>query len=329
VPITFTSTPSTRGIQAITQDMAEGTGAGSALANHPTQSATTIDGWGSVLFGLPFLLAGLGIGAAALQLFPVHGKHAPNSAIGIIGGMFGLAGLFLFMHGVHGIVRKIAYKRESERRPGDIWYADYHWHQEGASYSALREMASRFLAAVAWNGFLVPFFWVGFTQRGAWLFAVVASLFGLIGIIFWVRWAQMLGEVVRYGNSSLIYDQFPYFLGGTLGARLRLPRHVADLDELKLTLRCVMERYVITGTGNNRSSKVVCYELYQDSKTFSQEQVAGYAGGELPLQFKLPDNQPSTTLIATPPTYWEIEAAGSSHKVNYQAYFKVPVYKSR
>jgi hypothetical protein len=316
-------------MQAVTQQMAEGTGPGSALANHPTQSATTINGWGAVLFGLPFLAVGLGVCAAALQLFPVHGKNAPSWVLGIIGGSFGFAGLFVFVHGVRGVARKARYKRESALHPGDIWYADYHWHQEGASYSALREMVSRFLAAVAWNGFLAPFFWVGFTQRGAWLFAVIASLFGLIGIIFWVRWAQMLGELLRYGNSFLAYDQFPYFLGSTLGARLRMPQHVADLDELKVTLRCVMERYVTSGTGKNRSSTVVCYELYQDSKTFSQEQVAGYAGGELPVQFKLPENQPSTTLIATPPTYWEIEAAGSSHKVNYQAYFLVPVYKSR
>jgi hypothetical protein len=309
--------------------MAEGAaGQGSALSDHPTQSATAIDGWRSVFFGLPFLLAGLGIIAAALNAFPVRGKQAPGWVIGLMGSMFFFPGAFLFLHGLRGLVRKAAYRKEAAQHSGAVWYADFHWHQEGTHFSAFRAMLGRLLGALLWSGFLVPFFWVGLTQRGAWIFAVVASLFALLGIIFWVRWAQMVGELVRYGNSVLAYDQFPYFLGSALSARLRAPRHVSDLDELDLTLRCVMERYVTSGAGNNRNTKVVCYELYKDKITFSREQLAGFGGGDVPLRFNLPADRPATELIATPPTYWEIEARGSSHKVNYQAYFLVPVYKT-
>jgi hypothetical protein len=330
MPITFSSMPSTRGMQAVTQQMVQGgsSGLGSALTDHPTQSSTAIDGWASILFGLPFLLVGLVPLAAALNLIQGGMKHAPDWLIGIIGGMFSSAGVFLVGHGFRGVIRKSEYRREAAQHPGDIWYADYHWSKNGFNFSAFRAMLGRLLAALAWYTFLVPFFWIGFTQRGTWLFGVVASIFGLLGIFFWVRWARMLGQLIRYGNSFLCYDQFPYFLGSTLTARLRTPKHISDLDQLTLTLRCVMERYVASGTGKDRSTSVVCYELYSQQKQLSREQLASFAGGEIPLQFRVPADQPATTLIATPPTYWEIEARGSSQEVKYQAYFLVPIYKA-
>lgn len=320
-------------MQAVTQQMVEGgVGGGSALNDHPTQSATTIDGWPAILFGLPFLAIGLFLAALGTGVVAVHtrgGASSPTWLIGLIGGMFGCAGLFVVGHGVRGVLRKMAYRRESALHAGQIWYADHHWSKQGASFSAFKTMLGRLLAALGWYVFLVPFLWVGLTQRGTWIFTVGAGFFGLAGIVFWVRWAKMLGELIRYGNSYLSYDQFPYFLGGTLTARLRAPRHVNEFDELTLILRCVTERYVTSGSGRNRNSAVVCYELYRDEAKFTSEQLAAYAAGEIPMQFRVPAEQPTTALIATPPTYWEVEARGSSKTVNYQAYFLVPVYAAR
>jgi len=60
------------------------------LVNHPTQSATAIDGWKSLLFGLPFFAAGIFIGAVALDY--VGGKkNAPNWLIGLLGFFFSAA----------------------------------------------------------------------------------------------------------------------------------------------------------------------------------------------------------------------------------------------
>jgi hypothetical protein len=72
----------------------------------------------------------------------------------------------------------------------------------------------------------------------------------------------MLLDLLRYGNSFLTYDFFPYSLGGTLRARLRSPHDISAIDELTL-----QERYVTTGSGQNRSTSVVCYELYKDVAT--------------------------------------------------------------
>jgi len=298
------------------------------LLNHPTQSATTIDGWKSFFFGLPFLFAGSFNEAAAFGQISAHGKHAPNWMSGLIGGFFLLGGLFFGIHGILGVLHQAAHDREAAQYPGQPWLSDYHWHKEGIAYSAFHEMVRRLFAALVWSLLLVPFFWIGVHEGGmARVFLAGAILFGLVGLIFWYRWAQMLADLLRYGNSFLNYDQFPYLLGGALRARLRATRHVSDLDELTLTLRCVQEKYVTTSVGNARQTQVVCYELYKDAHTLTRDQITGLAGGDIPIEFPLPPDQHTTTLCYNPPTYWEIEARGRAHAVAYEAYFLVPVYK--
>ena len=306
--------------------LAERPGA-SVLLNHRTQSSTTIDGWAAVLFGAPFM----GIGAFIYWMIPraaAHSKHAPDWVIQIIAGMFFLAGVFVFSHGVRGVIRKAIYNRDAAARPNEPWLYDYHWRREGMAFSAFDDMLKRLIAAVMWNAFLIPFAWVGVTQRGAWPFLLAVGIFGLLGLIFWVRWAQMLFDFLRYGNSYLTYEQFPYALGGTLSARLRIPHHVSEIDDLTITLRCVEEKYVTTGTGQNRTSNVVCYELYGESVTLDRDRLNGLVVGEIPISFKIPADQPQTTLIATPPVYWEIEAKGKARGADYESVFLVPVYKT-
>ena len=304
-----------------------GPGLPPVLTNHPTQSAVPIDGWKSVFFGLPFLLAGVGIAAATLYAEPAR-KHAPNWLIGLTGSFFFFAGAFLMVHGLRGAARKASHDREAAAQPGQPWLADYRWQRGGISFSASDATLSRFFAAVLWNAFLIPFFWVGLNQRGMGrLFLIVASLFALIGLVFWARWLKMLADLFRYGNSFLLFDSFPYFLGSNLTARLRLHRNLAAIDELTLIFRCVQERYITTGAGENRTTQVVCYELYQDAVIFSGPQLNAASDSGLPLSFPIPFNQPTSRLSATPPTYWEIEARGKSRGADYEAYFLVPVYK--
>ena len=157
---------------------------------------------------------------------------------------------------------------------------------------------------------------------------MIASFFTFIGLVFWARWIQMLVDLFRNGNSFLCYDEFPYFLGQTLRVRFRAPFDVSRMNQLALTLRCVQGKYVTTGSGNNRRTQVLCYELYRDAVTFSQTQLAtADAACDIPVEFRLPQDQPPTTLTGTPPTYWEIEARGKARSADYEAYFLVPVYK--
>lgn len=297
-----------------------------ALLNHPTQSATAIDGWKSALFGVPFIAVGVFTGLVALDRVDAR-KHAPDWVIGIIAGAFFFGGLFFFVHGLRGVARKVAWQREAARFPSEPWLYDFHWHREGIAYSAFDEMVKRLLGALVWNAFVLLFAWIG--MQGPWPFLVGAAFFGLLGLIFWYRWATMLLDLLRYGSSYLSYEGFPYSLGGPLRAQLRTPHHVSAIDELTLTLRCVEEKYVTTRGADNRSqTQVVCYELYRDVATLDRARLTSLASGPIPVEFRVPSGQPATNLAATPPTYWEIEAKGKARGANYQAYFLVPIYKT-
>ena len=297
------------------------------LANHRTQSATAIDGWSSALFGTPFMLAGVAIVLIVHSSGRAAGRHAPDWFIGIFAGMFFFSGLLFFVHGLRGVARKAAYRRDAAQRPSEPWLYDHHWRREGIAFSAFDDMLKRLLAAMVWTTFLVPFGWVGLNVRGAWPFLLAVGIFGSVGLIFWFRWAQMLLDLLRYGNSFLTYEEFPFPLGATLRARLRSPHHVSTIDQLTLTLRCVQEKYVISGSGSNRQTNVVCYELYKDVATYSRDRLTSLASSDIPIEFPVPSDQPTTNLAATPPTYWEIAANGKARGVDYEALFLVPVYK--
>ncbi len=181
----------------------------SVLPNHANQSVTTIDGWKSALFSIPFLAIGIFTGWIATN-GNRGGKHEPVWLIGAFGGMFFFGGLFFFVHGLLGIARKSAWRREASQYPGEPWRYDFHWHREGIAFSAFDDMLKRLLSALLWNAFLVPFAWIGAKEKGAWPFLVAAGIFGLLGLIFWYRWATRLFDLLRYGNSFLAYDSFPY-----------------------------------------------------------------------------------------------------------------------
>src|SRR5260370_23508737 len=75
------------------------------LENHPTQSATAIDGWRSAVFGVPFLAVGVLTTLTALG-FVSRRKHAPDWVIGMFCAMFFFGSLFFLIHSLLCAVRK-------------------------------------------------------------------------------------------------------------------------------------------------------------------------------------------------------------------------------
>src|SRR5260370_1871197 len=63
------------------------------LENHPTQSAATIDGLRSALFGIPFIAAGVWISLPAFGVLSVR-HHPPHWAVGTLRPPFFFGGLF-------------------------------------------------------------------------------------------------------------------------------------------------------------------------------------------------------------------------------------------
>ena len=81
-----------------------GTFSRSEIKGAEAQSGTTIHGWGSVIFGIPFL--GVGIMVFLVSIDVIHADpndiHAPMWVLSACGAMFGLPGAWLLVHGARG-----------------------------------------------------------------------------------------------------------------------------------------------------------------------------------------------------------------------------------
>jgi hypothetical protein len=118
------------------------------LKQHQGRSATTIHGWPSVLFGLPFF--GVGVGALVVWRVAPEQVEGPTPLLLWFGVVFGLVGFSLILHGLKGLRRRA---RVAERK--------------------------RVV-------FMVPFNYVGFVLEGVpgrWFWVGIVGLFDVVAVV--------------------------------------------------------------------------------------------------------------------------------------------------
>ncbi|HVB86687.1 MAG TPA: hypothetical protein VNK23_08505 [Candidatus Dormibacteraeota bacterium] len=296
------------------------------LRNHRTQTEVPISGWKSVFLGLPFVAAGTLMAVAALNQIAAR-KPAPDWLMWAASGLFLAGGSVYAIHGLGDLRRRAAWKQTATARPTEPWLGDYPWQHEGIGFSETDEVLGRLLAALAWTLVFALFAWVGMLKPDGWPILSALGLFSFCCLMLWGRWAAGIFQLMRYGDGSLEYGEFPFRLGGNLQARLRIPRRLSEMDQLTITLRCVQEQFVTSRDG--RTATVVCYERHRNVIQMNAAQIAAVGEAGIPVEFRLPERQPSTNLSATPPTYWEIEINGKARDTGYDAIFLVPIYKAQ
>jgi hypothetical protein len=296
------------------------------LRNHPTRSAVAIQGWPSVIFGLPFLAAGLVVMGLPFGYFGDQSArmHAPGWVIVLCGALFATAGVFMTANGLLSLGVRARTARFRAKFPTEPWAWDHPWNPEGWRDSGVRGLLSGMMFVVFWWGLLIPFNYLTFV-RGVvpFPFNLVIVLFDLVAIAILGHWLYGLLRLLKYRTSELRFTEFPYRLGRPLDAILVRRGPLATIPELTATLRCVQEAYEIRGTGRNRSHVVVCYELWSERLTIDE-----LPGADFHLRFTPPvDGQP-TRLSERPARYWEIEVGAETPGVDYLARFLVPLYET-
>lgn len=304
------------------------------LKDHENRSGTTVHGWSSVLVGMVAAGAGVPAFLAAFgYLDPDPTSGAPMFVLGLVGGIFALAGLSFVAHGLAGVRRKIRVGRGRQRYPREPWRWDYVWDERGTRDDSTMRLALWAARGVGFGLFCVPFNWlVFFSGELPWWglvgFGLGAGLLDLLVLYAVYRFSRALAQLLRYGAGGLRYGRFPFFLGETLDVTFGQGGRMEGLRGLTATLRCVEERFEVRGSGEDRSSVVVGYEVYSETKTVSIP--AGGVGRALgaALSFALPEASlaPPASLGERPPVYWELEVKAEAPGVDYGATFLVPVY---
>jgi len=297
------------------------------LSGRQPVSRTTIHGWPSVLLGSPFAGAGafiLLIGLGKVEMDPSK-IHAPMWVISAAGSMFLLAGLWFIWHGLDGVRRKAKIKAVKTTRASSPWLWDYEWQALGISDNKLKKVIHAVLMLIMFGVFLAPFHWWAFvSDKGTFMVkAIVIFFYVIVGFGGGYYFIKNLAMFLKYGNSRLRFSDFPFFLGGKLSLVLvGLP---SEINQMQLDLRFIEEKYETYQRGNERESRVVCYQLYHESRILHGGEVA--SSDKLSLEWDLPDDvDMTTTLSQRPARFWELEVKADTPGVDYHSRFLLPVY---
>lgn len=282
-------------------------------------SATAYDGT-AVLMGLPFLGIGVWLALAGFGQVPLPGKvHGPKALVGIIGLSFVFAGGLLIVLGLRGMRNRRRAADVASRR-WEPWLIDHPWDPRGIRDRVFGRALSGIGGAAFMALFLVPFNWVAFFEGGTrWFVVAIVSFFDLLLLLVAGTVAYRLVQALRYGSSHLAFRRFPFHPGESLQVALT-SRAGGDLEA---RLRFVEERFEATGSGRNRSTRQVSYELHGESKSFP----ASEHTAEVEIRFDVPDNPDWVTeLSGTPVRYWELVVEAPRRGVDYRTTFPLPIY---
>ncbi|MGP0629408.1 hypothetical protein ACTRW9_06860 [Nitrospina sp. 32_T5] len=297
------------------------------LRKNRAVSGTTIHGWPSILFGLPF--AGIGVMLFLMYLGVIHldpkSVHAPLWVLAVMGGLFFLAGAYMIVHGFLGLGLKKKIEEGRRRAPHQPWLWDYAWDPLGIAENKMKEVIKHFFAALTFIAFLAPFHYIAWfsekEQVPMWVKGVVL-FFDFIVVLIIGDGIRKYMQYLKYGNSRLRFLGFPFHLGGKM--KLALEGMPAAFDSVTLNLRYVEEVYETRYSGRRKSREVVCYQIYGEERTMNS---GASRGGGFLMEWDLPDNKEMITeLSGRPGRFWEIEIQAKTPGVDYDSRFLVPVY---
>ncbi len=294
------------------------------LTGHQARGSPGAGTWVALIVGDVFFLAGLAMICIARGVLPLEGKGLEGQgrrALALFGGVFAAVGLLVSIRGAVGLARRAKARRTRVLHPDEPWLADHDWNPEGVTHSALRKAFGGFAFAAMWFGLLSVFHAV--VPAGMQWFLLIFDAAGAVVVGYAI---YLVLRYLKYGRSVLSFERFPFFLGETFDATFTNNKGIGFFRRLSFTWRCVEEVYETHGTGKNRRTQAVCYQIYGDTREIDQPGQHSGWNEPVPVSFPIPADQPPTALASGPPSYWELEIHADTPGIDYRATFLVPVY---
>ena len=155
--------------------------------------------------------------------------------------------------------------------------------------------------------------------------AWIVLVFPAIGIGFVIAIIRAMLARRRFGDCFFELAQVPAPLGGSLDGLIETVKPLKLEEDLRLKLSCL--RRTVSGSGKNRSVQENI--LWQDEKVFRADAslpTTGVGGSGIPVHFKLPANQPESSLRGSSTIIWRLEAKAKMVGPDFAAVFEVPVF---
>ena len=278
-----------------------------------------------------FFLVFLGVGSA-IFLFGLAGTVGPykeglrenGDPRFFLGAMaFGTVFCLVTLRMMQIALTETANRSRKKGSKAEPWTWDHPWRQDwmppdysgGGSGTVLGRVA--FLALIGM--FNVAWF------SGSWIFRAVILLFDLLGLLILYDSFQKLYQWLRFRRPVVIWETLPAFLGSQLRGRVAFARGVRAAGSPRLTLRCVRDEWVESGTGKNRSKRLEPQAIYRQTIEIP---LSGSLDA-LDFAFDVPSDLPGTNVSLDEAVYWQVLVDIPLPGPNFETVFLAPVYRER
>jgi len=253
--------------------------------------------------------------------------HAPYWVLTVCGSCFLGAGLMVWGMTIRQFRanRRRAVIKGTTR--ADLAMADYPWDIRGYQPSRWGKAFKVGTAALALSIFLSIFnWWAFFSNDGSLFVKLIVGVFDLVLIFAWGHFILTLVRAIRFNASRIDYTEFPYSTGSVVLIRWQSPSGITKPSRGSFVLRCVEEWTETTGSGDNRSTRVVQEEIW--SGAWQLDPTDELLPGKLrEFNFAPPPNALPTSLSVGKTIYWEFEVKLEMSGPDFVETYLVPVYQ--
>lgn len=282
-----------------------------------------------LLFGLPFVGSGAWTTLIGLKVVQVDSKsvYAPYWVLTVCGLCFLGAGLAIWF----AALRQLLWKRRRVPPTADgteaAALADYNWNRRGYQPSRWRKVFKALTGAVALTVFLSIFnWWAFFSKDGPFMVKCIVGLFDLILVVLWGNFFLTLARALRFSNSRIDFTRFPYSVREPIVILWPVAHGISQPTKGSFTLRCLEESWTTSGSGKNRSTRLVKEEIW--SGTWRLEATDQLLAGKLhEFRFVPAAEAVPTNFHAPKPIYWEFEVKLAMAGPDFVETYLVPVYQ--
>jgi hypothetical protein len=281
----------------------------------------------AMLLSLPFAIVGI-----LALVFLLHDEVL--SGFGMKKQMaMGLLSAAIVCGGIIALIFGISAKKEAQKisaaeidDAGKPWLKRKDWAAGRIASGTRKSVLLIWIFTLFWNAFSAPVVLIGLPaelHKGnhAILIALLFPIVG-IGMIIFALNATLAWR--KFGQSLFEMAAIPGALGGTLEGEIQVKTKLRPQHGLHLRLSCIRQR--TAGSGKDRSTTEII--LWQDEKWLRPDlpQTDLNATG-IPIYFKLPADQPESTVAAGDGIHWKLEASATLRGPDFHAAFDVPVFK--
>jgi hypothetical protein len=282
------------------------------------------------LFATPFAAFGLFAFWSAIKKL-TEGKTHDGCFLLLFGVVFSLVGFGLMYAAITAARReKLAEEKWRTQTDGgsEVWLARSDWAAGKIKSTFAAQSKILLIMGLAFCGIGGVFTFAVIKQelpKGNYL-ALLVLIFPLAGLGLLVAFGRSVLQQRRFGQCTFELAQIPAPLGGTLDGLIQTERPLRLEQGLHLKLTCV--NCTESGSGKDRRTQESI--LWQDEKVFRADAslpATGLGGNGIPVHFKLPINQPESSLRGNSTIVWRLEAKAKMAGPDFTAMFELPVFR--